>query len=323
MTIRRALSEYAIFIALGIEFLVLAIFAPSFFTADNFSNVLRQNAFPAIIAAGMTFAILTGGIDLSVGSVVGLSGGIDSALTCCLAVEALGHENVRGISMPSPYSSRGSVEDSRALARNLAVEFKVIPITSIHASYLETLAEHFVGRDPDVTEENLQARIRGNILMAISNQHGHLVLSTGNKSETSVGFATLYGDTAGGFAPLKDVYKTQVYGLARWRNEQAGGPWIPESTLTRAPTPELKAHQLDQDVLPPYDVLDAILAHYVEEEMGIDEIGAQGLDRATVAWVAAQVDRAEYKRRQSPPGVKITERAFGRDRRMPITKKGR
>ncbi|MGE5552176.1 MAG: NAD+ synthase [Bacteroidota bacterium] len=252
-------------------------------------------------------------------AVVGLSGGIDSALTCCLAVAALGHENVLGISMPSPYSSRGSVEDARALARNLAIEFKVIPISSVHASYLETLAGHFAGREPDITEENIQARIRGNILMAFSNKFGHLVLSTGNKSEMAVGYCTLYGDMSGGLAVLADVPKTMVYKLADYINRQK--EIIPRATIEKAPSAELRPDQTDQDTLPPYPVLDEILHGLIEEGLSPEEVERRGHPRETVAWVARAVSRSEYKRWQAAPGLKVTSKAFGMGRRMPVAAK--
>jgi NAD+ synthase (glutamine-hydrolysing) len=254
-------------------------------------------------------------------AVIGLSGGIDSALTGSIAVDALGAENVVGVAMPSRYSSPASLRDARALTDNMGCRLFEIDVDPLFQRYLDSLAPHLEGRPADSTEENVQSRIRGQLLMALSNRYGFLLLSTGNKSETSVGFATLYGDTAGGFAPLKDVYKTRVYALARFRNAKAAADWIPEHTLTRAPSPELKPDQTDQDVLPPYDVLDRILALYIEDELSVADIAAQGLDWDTVGWVASRVDAAEYKRRQSPPGVKITDRAFGRDRRMPITKR--
>jgi NAD+ synthase (glutamine-hydrolysing) len=250
-------------------------------------------------------------------AVLGLSGGIDSALTACLAVDALGAEHVVGVSLPSPYTSQASQDDAAALAKALGMRFQTIPIRDVMAAYEQALAPSFQGRTPDTTEENLQARIRGNALMALSNKFGWLVLTTGNKSETSVGYSTLYGDTAGGFALLKDVYKTQVYELSRWRN--AVSPVVPERTLTRPPSAELRPGQTDQDSLPPYDTLDAILREYVEEDRSIAEIARMGHDEAVVRRVARLVDLAEYKRRQSPPGIKITTRAFGKDRRLPIT----
>jgi len=253
--------------------------------------------------------------------VIGLSGGIDSALTAAVAVDALGAENVTGVAMPARYSSASSLADARALADGLGIQLLTVAIDGVFQAYLDLLAPCFGDRPPDVTEENLQPRIRGNILMALSNKFGHLVLTTGNKSELSVGYATLYGDMAGGFAPLKDVPKLTVYALARWRNAQAGGPRIPEHSITRPPSAELRPGQIDQDTLPPYEVLDPIVEAYVEREMSAAEIAALGFDRATVERVARMIDRAEYKRRQSPPGIKITTRAFGRERRMPMTKR--
>ncbi len=252
---------------------------------------------------------------------LGLSGGIDSALTACIAVDALGAERVVGVSMPSRYTSEASQRDAARLAEALGVRFMTLPIDTVASAYGSVLADTFSGRAPDLTEENLQARIRGNYLMALSNKFGWLVLTTGNKSETSVGYSTLYGDTAGGFAALKDVYKTQVYALARWRNT-CGAP-IPEHTLTRAPSAELRPDQTDQDSLPPYDVLDAILESYVEDDRSVAEIVRAGHDETLVRRIARMVDAAEFKRRQSPPGVKITPRAFGKDRRVPITNRWR
>jgi NAD+ synthase (glutamine-hydrolysing) len=223
--------------------------------------------------------------------------------------------------MPGPYSAGISREDAEGLCRVLGLRFYAIPILDVFESYGRALAPAFAGRPGDITEENLQARIRGNYLMALSNKYGWLVLTTGNKSETSVGYSTLYGDTAGGFAALKDVYKTMVYRLARHRNGRSAA--IPERTLTRPPTAELKPDQRDQDTLPPYEVLDAILEAYVEEDRSVAEMVAAGHDEATVRRVMRMVDAAEYKRRQSPPGVKITPRAFGRDRRLPITNRWR
>jgi NAD+ synthase (glutamine-hydrolysing) len=253
--------------------------------------------------------------------VLGLSGGIDSALCACIAADALGPRQVVGVSMPGPYSAGISREDAEALSRALGSRFYSIPIVDVFESYGRALAPAFAGHASDTTEENLQARIRGNTLMALSNKFGWLVLTTGNKSETSVGYSTLYGDTAGGFAVLKDVYKTLVYRLARHRNGCSAV--IPERTLTRPPTAELKPDQCDQDTLPPYDVLDAILEAYVEEDRSVVEMVAAGHDEATVRRVMRMVDAAEYKRRQNPPGVKISPRAFGRDRRLPITNRWR
>lgn len=255
--------------------------------------------------------------------VIGLSGGVDSALTAVIAVDALGAENVLGVFMPSPYTSRESREDVSDLARRLGIRVETISITGMFNGYLRALAKPFAGRKPDTTEENLQARIRGNLLMAYSNKFGHLVLTTGNKSEMSVGYATLYGDMAGGFAVIKDVPKTMVYELAYLRNLVGTDPVIPKRILDRAPTAELRPNQKDEDSLPPYPVLDPILKAYVEEDRSLEEIVALGYERDTVARVMSLVDRSEYKRRQAPLGIKITHRAFGKDRRMPITNRYR
>jgi NAD+ synthase (glutamine-hydrolysing) len=251
--------------------------------------------------------------------VLGLSGGIDSALVACLAIDALGAERVRVTIMPSPYSSEETQRDARALARNLDVEVIELPIGTTMEAYDSVLAGTFDGRDPDITEENLQARIRGNLLMALSNKFGWLVLTTGNKSELSVGYSTLYGDSAGGFAVIKDVPKTLVYELVRFRNEQGDKPVVPPSIIDRAPSAELRPDQRDEDSLPPYPVLDPILEGYVEEDMGRDQLVRMGYDPQDVDRVIKLVVLAEYKRRQNPPGIKITTKSFGRDRRMPIT----
>ena len=253
--------------------------------------------------------------------VIGLSGGIDSSLVAAIATDALGADNVIGVSMPSRYSSPGSKSDAEALARTLGIEFKVIPIEKAFSSYLETLAEPFKDIQPDVTEENIQARIRGNILFALSNKFGWLVLACSNKSETATGYTTLYGDMAGGFIPLKDVPKTLVLELARYKNRQAGKEVIPVAVLAKAPSAELRPAQKDTDTLPPYDILDPILKAYVEDDVTIGQIIAMGFDRDTVTKVARMVDGSEYKRRQTAPGIKITPRDFGRDRRLPITNK--
>jgi NAD+ synthase (glutamine-hydrolysing) len=250
-------------------------------------------------------------------AVLGLSGGIDSALVACVAVDALGPERVSVAIMPSPYSSEETQRDARQLAENLGVEHVELEIASAMEAYEGTLSPVFDGRDPDITEENLQARIRGNLLMALSNKFGWLVLTTGNKSEMSVGYSTLYGDTAGGFAVIKDCPKTLVYALARHRNEN-GGP-IPPGILERAPSAELRPDQRDEDSLPPYERLDPILAQYIELDAGREQLVAQGHDPDEVDRIIRLVDLAEYKRRQAPPGIKISTRAFGRDRRMPIT----
>jgi NAD+ synthase (glutamine-hydrolysing) len=252
-------------------------------------------------------------------AVVGLSGGIDSAVTCCLAKEAIGSEHILAISMPSPYSSKGSVEDSRTLAANIDIRFKTISITPIYQAYLETLREHFEGKELDITEENIQARIRGNILMALSNKFGYLVLSTGNKSELAVGYCTLYGDMSGGLAVISDVPKTMVYDLANYINRKS--EIIPRTIIEKEPSAELKPNQVDQDTLPPYPILDQILYNYLEEGSSVKEIANLGFDPETVEWVAKTVERNEYKRKQSAPGLKVTSKAFGVGRRMPIAAK--
>jgi NAD+ synthase (glutamine-hydrolysing) len=251
--------------------------------------------------------------------VFGLSGGIDSALVALLAVDALGSDRVTCVSMPSPYSSEGTKADARAIASNLGTQLLELSIEDVMGRYDSLLGDAFAGREPGLTQENLQARIRGNVVMALSNEFGWLVLTTGNKSELSVGYATLYGDMAGGFAVLKDVFKGWVYRLARWRNDQESTPLVPPSAIDRPPSAELRADQLDEDSLPPYEVLDAILAGYVELDLDAAELVAQGLPAEDVERVIAMVDRAEYKRRQAPPGIRISTKAFGRDRRLPIT----
>ncbi|MEA2255102.1 MAG: hypothetical protein QOG35_1147 [Solirubrobacteraceae bacterium] len=251
--------------------------------------------------------------------VLGLSGGIDSTLVALIAVDALGPERVTCVTMPSPYSSGGTREDAEALAANLGVELLELPIGEAMEGYDELLREVFGDREPDLTEENLQARIRGNLLMALSNKFGWLVLTTGNKSEMSVGYSTLYGDSAGGFAVIKDVPKLLVYRLVRERARRDERSPVPESILTRAPSAELRPDQRDDDSLPPYEVLDAILEGYVEQDLGREQLIARGLPAEDVDRVIRMVDLAEYKRRQNPPGIKVTSKAFGRDRRMPIT----
>lgn len=253
------------------------------------------------------------------GVLVGLSGGIDSAMTVALAVDALGAERVWAVSMPSRYTAGMSVDDAQAQAEALGVRCDVIPIEGLHKNYLETLNPYFAGKEPDLTEENLQARIRGVLLMGLSNKFGHLVLATGNKSEMAVGYATLYGDMCGGFAPLKDVYKTLVYRMARWRNAQSEVEAIPSRVIERPPSAELRPDQQDSDSLPPYDVLDEIIFQYVERQQSISNLVDSGFDREIVEKVAGLIRRSEYKRRQAPPGPKITGKAFGRDRRYPIT----
>ncbi|MCP4410839.1 MAG: NAD+ synthase [Gammaproteobacteria bacterium] len=251
------------------------------------------------------------------GAVIGLSGGIDSALTLAIAVDALGARSVEAVMMPSRYTAQMSLEDARAQAETLGVPYQELSIESAFETILATLAEPFAGLPQDTTEENIQARIRGILLMALSNKQGRMVLTTGNKSEMAVGYATLYGDMAGGFAPLKDLAKTRVYRLAEYRNSR--GLVIPQRVIDRPPSAELAPDQKDQDSLPPYDVLDPILEMFVEQDYSIGQIVAQGFDEATVSRVATMVLRNEYKRRQAPPGVRITQRAFGKDRRYPIT----
>ena len=251
--------------------------------------------------------------------VVGLSGGIDSSMTAALAADALDPTAVRALAMPSPYSSPESVEDAREVARRLGVRLDVVPIDAVFGAYGQALAGILGDGESGITEENLQARIRGNYLMALSNRVGSMVLATGNKSELAVGYSTLYGDLAGGFAPLKDVPKTLVYELARWRNKQTDPPPIPDRVLEKPPSAELRPGQLDTDSLPPYDVLDPIVEAYVEDDRSPEDLVEEGADPALVARVVHMIDRAEYKRRQAPPGVKITPKAFGRDRRIPIT----
>ena len=270
------------------------------------ADYVRKNRFPGII--------------------LGLSGGIDSALSAAVAVDALGPEKVRCVMLPSPYTSTESLEDAAACATLLGIRCDTIPITPAMDALGHALAPLFAGRQADITEENIQSRARGLILMALSNKFGAMLLTTGNKSEMSVGYATLYGDMCGGYSVLKDVYKTTVFALANWRNAHTpphalgpAGPVMPVRVITKPPSAELKPDQTDQDTLPPYDVLDAILQGLVEGEQSVDALVERGFDRATILRVWRMLDRAEYKRRQAPPGVKITPRAFGRDRRYPIT----
>jgi NAD+ synthase (glutamine-hydrolysing) len=255
--------------------------------------------------------------------VVSVSGGIDSAVTAALAVDALGPERVHCVSMPSRYSSEGTRADARRLAENLGCDFRELEIEPIVEAYSEVLADSFSGREPDLAEENLQARIRGTLAMALSNKFGWLLVASGNKSELSVGYATLYGDMAGGFALLKDVFKTDVFRLARHLNDRAGNELVPQSTIDRAPSAELREGQLDEDSLPPYAELDRVLQAYVEEDRSLEELSADGVDPDVVAQAVALIDRAEYKRRQAPPGVRLRSKAFGRDRRTPITNRWR
>src|SRR4051795_1755228 len=251
--------------------------------------------------------------------VLGVSGGIDSAVTAALAAEALGSERVHCVSMPSRYSSEGTRTDARRLADSLGCDFREMTIEPMYEAYIGALREEFEGREADLTEENLQARVRGTLLMALSNKFGWLVLATGNKSELSVGYSTLYGDLAGGLALIKDVYKTDVFRLALHLNERAGRELIPETIIERAPSAELREAQLDEDSLPPYPVLDGVLEAYVELDRSREELSTDGFDREVVDRALAMIDRAEYKRRQAPPGVKLRPKAFGRDRRTPIT----
>jgi len=257
-------------------------------------------------------------------TLIGLSGGIDSALTATIAVDALGRENVVGVTMPSRYSSEGSVSDSKELAVNLGIELWTVAIEAAHGAFADMLEPYFAGTQPNVAEENVQARIRGNILMTISNKFGWMVLTTGNKSEMAMGYATLYGDMAGGFAVIKDVPKTLVYKLCSWRNQNGDPcPVVPQAIIDKPPSAELMPEQRDQDTLPPYEELDPMVKAYVEEDYSYQEMVAMGFPPQTVAQVISSVDRNEYKRRQAAPGVKITPRAFGKDRRLPIVNRYR
>ena len=255
--------------------------------------------------------------------VIGLSGGVDSALVACVAVDALGAENVTCVFMPTRYSSSESARDAEQLAKNLGVAYHIVPIEDVFKQYLTMLDPVFAGTPMGIAEENIQARVRGNILMAVSNKFGSMVLTTGNKSELSVGYCTLYGDMCGGYAVIKDVPKMLVYELCQYLNQRNGQELIPEYILTRPPSAELREDQKDTDSLPPYEVLDAILNFYVEQDLSLEAIIAEGFDEATVRRIAWLVDLNEYKRRQAAPGVRITPRAFGRDRRMPITNRFR
>ena len=261
-------------------------------------------------------------------ALIGLSGGIDSALTATVAVDALGKDNVVGITMPSRYSSEGSISDSKKLAENLGLDLWEVPIEPAHQAFTDMLAERFKGTEANVAEENVQARVRGNVLMTVSNKFGWIVLTTGNKSEMAMGYATLYGDMAGGFAVLKDVPKTTVYELCRWRNRQGRAfgtvdDVIPAAIIDKPPSAELRDDQLDADSLPAYEILDPVVEAYVEDDLSYQDMVGQGFDPQVVRQVIAAVDRNEYKRRQAPPGVKITHRAFGKDRRLPIVNRYR
>jgi NAD+ synthase (glutamine-hydrolysing) len=274
-----------------------------------------DEVYDAIVLGLRDYALKNGFQDV----VLGLSGGIDSSLVAAIAADALGPDHVHGVSMPSRYSSDGSRSDAEALAVSIGCDYRTIAIEPAFAAFLELLDPSFAGLDADLTEENLQSRIRGMLLMALSNKFGWLVLTTGNKSEMAVGYSTLYGDSAGGFAVIKDVYKTTVYRLCRLVNDRAGREIIPETVFTKAPSAELRPDQRDDQSLPPYDVLDAILKAYVEDDRTAAEIAGAGWDEAIVRRITRLVDVAEYKRRQTPPGVRVTPKAFGRDRRLPIT----
>ena len=274
-----------------------------------------DEVYGALVLGTRDYVIKNGFTDV----VIGLSGGIDSSLTAAVAVSALGADHVHGVAMPSRFSSEGSETDAARLAATLGIDFRVIPIEGAHTALLEMLAPSFGSRPADVAEENLQSRIRGTVLMALSNKLGWMVLTTGNKSEMAVGYSTLYGDTAGGFAVIKDVPKTLVYELSRRVNERAGSEVIPADVLTKPPSAELRADQRDDDFLPPYDVLDPILEAYVEGDLTAGELVESGFDAEIVRQVVRQVDLAEYKRRQTPPGVRVSRKAFGKDRRVPIT----
>jgi NAD+ synthase (glutamine-hydrolysing) len=287
-------------------------------TAEPYHRLDEEAEVYAALVLGVGDYIRKNGFDKVY---IGLSGGVDSALTAVIAADAIGAENVYSVFMPTNYSASESARDAELLAENLGIHYQVIAIQDVFEDYLKMFAPMFAGLPVDVTEENLQARIRGNILMALSNKFRGLVLSTGNKSEMSVGYSTLYGDMVGGFAVLKDVPKTLVYRLCHYVNGRDAKPVIPEYIITRPPSAELRPDQKDQDTLPPYDVLDAIIEAYVEKDMSAEAIAQTGFAIQTVNWVISRIDAAEYKRRQSPPGIKITPRAFGRDRRMPITSK--
>ncbi len=316
-----------------------AVGAPKTLTVSGFASASKSPLAPQGMSAAMEDAeevyraLVLGTADYlrKTGfskALIGLSGGVDSALTATVAVDALGKENVVGITMPSRYSSEGSISDSKKLAGNLGFDLWEVPIEPAHEAFTDMLEERFRGTEPNVAEENVQARVRGNVLMTVSNKFGWMVLTTGNKSEMAMGYATLYGDMAGGFAVLKDVPKTTVYELCRWRNRRGrsfGTPEdvIPAAILDKAPSAELREDQLDVDSLPPYEVLDPVIKAYVEDDCSYQDMVAQGFDAQVVRQVISAVDRNEYKRRQAPPGVKITPRAFGKDRRLPIVNRYR
>jgi NAD+ synthase (glutamine-hydrolysing) len=275
----------------------------------------EAEVYTALVTGTRDYVLKNGFSDV----VIGLSGGVDSSLVATIAADALGAGHVHGVAMPSRFSSAASNDDAALLASNLGIDFRTIPIEQVHSAFLGLLQPSFAGRAEDLTEENLQSRIRGVLLMALSNKMGWLVLTTGNKSETAVGYSTLYGDTAGGFAVIKDVRKTLVYKLCEWRNANGAKPAIPENVLTKAPSAELRPDQRDDQSLPPYEVLDPVLMDYVEGDLTAGELVDAGYDPGVVRQVVRLVDLAEYKRRQNPPGVRVTPKAFGRDRRMPIT----
>ena len=277
---------------------------------DDLDRVYR-----ALVLGTRDYVLKNGFTDV----VIGLSGGIDSSIVAAVAVDALGADHVHGVAMPSRYSSQGSLDDAAALAHALGIDHRVVSIEPAFQAYLDMLQPSFEGRDPDLTEENLQSRCRGTTLMALSNKFGWMVLTTGNKSEMAVGYFTIYGDSAGGYAVIKDVFKTQVFALSRRINERAGREIIPENVLTKPPSAELRPDQRDDQSLPPYEELDPILRHYIDDDMGVHEIIAKGFNEAVVQRIARLVDINEYKRRQCAPGVRVSTKAFGKDRRMPIT----
>ncbi len=314
----RIASEAARDVAyVSIEPFESAAHRPSYVTASGLAPLLDDAAeVYGALCLGLRDYVRKNGFSRVL---IAMSGGIDSALVAAIAADALGPEAVVTVTMPSPYSSEETQTDARRVAEALGIEFSALPISDLFALYLETLQPLWPDRPPDIAEENVQARIRGNLIMALSNKFGWLVLTTGNKSELAVGYCTLYGDMAGGFAVIKDVPKTLVFELARWRNGQGAEPVFPASLLDRPPSAELRPDQKDSDSLPPYETLDPILEAYVEKDMGLDEMVANGFDLATVTRVTHLVDINEYKRRQGPPGIKITPKAFGRDRRIPMS----
>ena len=277
---------------------------------DDLDRVYR-----ALVLGTRDYVLKNGFTDV----VIGLSGGIDSSIVAAVAVDALGADHVHGVAMPSRYSSQGSLDDAAALATVLGIDHRVVSIEPAFQAYLDMLQQSFEGRDPDLTEENLQSRCRGTTLMALSNKFGWMVLTTGNKSEMAVGYFTIYGDSAGGYAVIKDVFKTQVFALSRRINERAGREIIPEAVLTKPPSAELRPDQRDDQSLPPYEELDPILRHYIDDDMGVNDIIAKGFNESVVHRIARLVDINEYKRRQCAPGVRVSTKAFGKDRRMPIT----